>query len=270
MASVTKLPVLSDVEADATRARLARTALRDGGPYMPIAESLYRLWFDDRHVKRWGFPSWTAWAATELPMGLRMANYMRLIFMWFRVDHPLPQKLDARLQRLEWTKARLLVRKVTSMNAEEVIGLAERSTRRELETALKTSAVAPPSPSTSESERFRLVRFHLADDRADAVSPYAVFSQAVAAAKAISGSDNLGHNVSLIAQDFLAGVGGRGRSIAAYLRGLEAMLGLRLVAIDTQRADIVYGADVLRTLAAHGRLRFDSRLPASPNARESP
>jgi hypothetical protein len=241
------MPVLTSADADVLRTVARETAAAHPLDAWRLAETLFRLWIDSFHVSRWGFASWHSWVQADLGLGRRHADYLRRMHEWCRVEHPLPSELDARLRALDWTKARLLVDRITASNAQELISAAETRTRRQLEDWLqgREQDLARESAGPSR-ETFRRVTFYLADADDDPATQYKVFWAAVEAVARICGSDKLGHAVALMSGDFLAGAGGRAMSPAMYLRGLERQLGMRLVAFDRELKRTVYGEQTLQ------------------------
>lgn len=80
-----------------------------------------------------------------------------------------------------------------------------------------------------------------------------VVMRALEKARAMTGSHAKGHNLSMMATDFLAtacysGAERNAENLALYLSQMEKTLGIRLLAVDERSRDLVYGARLLQSL----------------------
>lgn len=256
---------LTDDEADALRTRVHSIADEIAARCWEAGQILYRISGDRSHVRRWGFRSWTDWAERELGIEKRKAQQLRLLYDYFFVRCPIPPDLAERLVSIPWTKARLLVGRVSAGDAEHWIRAAESSSREELEAVVRGQTErASPNRSIAggrllegddEREYRESVRFDLFHTEGSTDSQFAIFTLAVDQAARLTGSRKLGHLVTLICTDFVATNDFLGNAKEDRLRLLHSVaqqLGFAVVVVDSSTGRLVSGLDTLeRMQAAH-------------------
>lgn len=232
--------------------------------YMRLAELLYKVYTtpvdgDPERIgvyKEWGYESFGEYAEKELGISSRKAYYLNKIWYTIEVELELDDDLKRRFTAIGWSKAREIVRVMNNANAEKWISLAEDLNFTELDAAIKKyvdesggsyqeareNVEVEPVPTKVNFERFALV-----DEQHENVK------QALEAASKLSGSDVKSHNLDLICTDFLANndfARDEQANREAYLAKAEALLNVKIIAVDALSGDLVYGAETLRELAA--------------------
>lgn len=130
-------PTLSVQEADQFLHQLRNLVRENNENEFAIAEGLYRLWADSRHIERWGHRTWVSWAERELKILPTKAYTLRQLHEWFAVKQPLSDLLFARVRRMGWSKASLLIKVMTVENAAALLADIEDLTKEELGTYLR-------------------------------------------------------------------------------------------------------------------------------------
>lgn len=256
---------LTPREADELRTRVRGLIKEERDAEWEVADVLYRVASDDRqHVQRWGYPNWEAWVERELGILRRKAQYLRRLHEWFVIEHPLPDVLFLRLRRLGWTKARQLIGIMNAENATALLADIESMTHAELGPYLRrrtqgvTEDVGPEignesgtMPITDSAgvpieKRQRVI----ADLFGDQIETYEL---AIKRSMELSRSQKIGNNLSLICLDFLATNDFKFDNEEQRLRFLakfENLMGYKLVIIDPEAGEVVYG---IKTLETHAR-----------------
>lgn len=250
--------------------------------YMELARILYQV-FDtpidgDRQrgaiYTSWGFTSFGDYAERELGIHHKKAERLRLI--WFTLEVQL-EGLDAALKErvvaLGYSKVRELVRVLTLRNATTWIEQAENMTYRQLyaevvdekrrqgveDALLGAGSDGEPADPAQEGEPLLLDRVptpvveKLYPQRFD-LFPLQLENVTLALKKAgeLCGSDKRGHQLDMICTDFLSGndfMGGDSDKRLRYVAKLEKQLGLKLIVVDPDAKEIVYGIDALQLVA---------------------
>jgi len=280
LADKTALAVGSKAWASKVRRRAKElTQMLDLG-YMELARILYQVYDtpvegDSRRAPvytAWGYESFKDYAEKELALHGKKAERLRLI--WFVLEVQLKdmsQEQKQRIVNLGYSKVRELIRVLSVRNSEMWIKSAETMTYRQLyaavidekrrqgveeavlgageggerdETSAAEDAAVVPEQEPVEKlqqERFDLFPLQLANVRL-----------ALQRSGELSGSNKKGHQLDLICTDFLATndiMGGDMDKRLRYVAKLERTLGLRLIAVDPEAKDIVYGIDALKLVA---------------------
>ena len=246
-------------EADGLRTRVRELSTEINTHTFEVGEALYKLKDEMYHLNRWGCRS-IGELAEEVGIGKRKGEYLVQTFERFGILHPLPEDLDARLRKLPWTKARELARICTAENAADWIASAESLSRDDLTQRVKEAAPVPTAVSenssssgaTTPAEEFRRRPFVLADTPDHAPDTQAsVVDAALKRAAQLSGSTKDGHNLTLISTDFLAtndfGTSS-GDAKLRYLAKIETLLGLRLIVVNPDGTQVIFGGETLNRL----------------------
>jgi hypothetical protein len=235
--------------------RRAAVKARDGveACYWSLAEAMHRI-HDGGLFQAWGFERFGDYVERDLDFEMGKANYLVRLWDW---RQRLPADVQAQLDRVGCSKARLIATVATGANAADWLQRIEGRTVKEIVALVKgaNSGEAarldslPSEQAITEEENKPAIQ-----QKADIVklSLYRAqkdtFDRATGKAMDIAGTDSLSHAVDLINTEFLAshlGVNDPG----AYLEGVERATGLRLVAIDGA-GRIVHGGDVLDAAVA--------------------
>lgn len=219
--------------------------------------------------RAWGYESFGEYAEKELGLHQKKAERLRKIWYILEIQcKDMDPELKERLVNLGYSKVRELVRVITLRSAPIWIEQAEHMSYRQLnaavveevrrqgvEAAVLGSADGGASPTEGgeaeerlptfdeeEREVFKQKRFDLAPSQLENVST------ALKKASAMSGSVKEGHLLDLICTDFLASndlVGNDTDKRLRYVANMERNLGLRLIAVDPETKEIVYGVEAL-------------------------
>lgn len=251
--------------------------------YMELARILYQVFDtpvegDPRRgaiFTAWGYSNFAEYAERELQMHRRKAERLRLI--WYTLEVQLADmdsKLKERVVALGYSKVRELVRVLTLRNAEDWVLQAEGKTWRQLTAAVKdekrrqgvdeailgaedaeadpvltdgedppvaAEPIAAPVQEELTHERFAFYPLQLANVRL-----------ALDRAMKIGNTEVKSNALDLICTDFLATndvMGGDQDKRLRYIAKIERTLGLRLVVVDPEIKDIIYGIDALKLVA---------------------
>jgi hypothetical protein len=244
--------------------------------YMELASILYKVWdtpIDGDRTKPpvytlWGFASYFAYAEQELGLDQPKAGRLRLIYevLEHQMDS-VDQAIKQRLVNLGYAKMRELIRVLTPRNAVHWVEEGERLGWRQLQKAitaesnrlrlLEAQAAAGELPASAEDTEgpVRTPDDEIASREVFVFYPAQLVNVRLALEKArsLSQSDRKSHNLDLICTDFLAtndfmegDLDKRLRYIAKIERGMG---GLKLVAIDPEAGEVVYGYDALEAIA---------------------
>ncbi len=247
--------------------------------YMELARILYQVYdtpIDGERRKApiytaWGFRSFADYAERELGLHQKKAERLRLI--WFKLEielKDLDPQLKERMVALGHSKVRELTRILTIRNAKDWVDRAEGLTYRQLfaavqdegrrlglAQALSDAEKAEAVADASEGETALLPELAPVEERRREtfdLFPLQLANVRLALQKSmeLGNTDKKGHALDLICTDFLATndiMGGDLDKRLRYVAKIERTLGLRLVAIDPEATEIVYGLDALKLIA---------------------
>lgn len=204
--------------------------------YWRLAFALHKVWSESAYLE-WGYSNFNEYIDKDLDMQRRKAQYLVSIADWFGSQS---EDIQAWVQNLGWTKARDLVGIVNEENAEEWREVAESSSARELTEKVKAAKETAPAEQ-GDDDKPKPKRFSLFTEQMSNVN------NALAAAKAASGSDKDGHALDLICTEYLAQNGAL-TSLNAYMAHLEQILGKKILVIDDQTGTVEFGAETLDSL----------------------
>jgi hypothetical protein len=282
---------LTETEADQLRTRVRTSTVENNRTAWAQAEALYLISLNEHHPRRWGFKSWIDWAERELGLLERKAYDLRAIHKHYFVDQDFPSTARARLLRLPWTTARVLLRVMTPANHLHWLLQAETSSRRELEHEVREAAYrargasgareegsamgaaadgTPPrseegaplpanqssSRGTSEAaEVWTTMKFSLADCEGEPCTMRKIVEDALQRAKELAQSEHTGHLLQLICFDFLAtnDFDKRRDPRGRQLAFLAKLESLwGLRVIVADDGEVIYGLSALEDLARQG------------------
>lgn len=249
--------------------------------YLELARILYQVYDTpmDGDPQRagvfafWGYPTFGDYAEQELGLHKKKAERLRLI--WYTLEVQLKDmepEIKERIVELGYSKVRELVRVLTLRNAEMWVTQAEQLPYRKLYQAVveeKRMQGIEPSllgdggtaegdetvegseetivPEENFREIFKQKRFDLAPAQLENVL------LALKRCSQMCESDKEGHCLDLICTDFLATNDIMRDDLdkrLRYLAKIEKSLGLKLVAVDANTKDILYGISTLQSMAA--------------------
>lgn len=210
-----------------------------------MSEALYKVYQEGLYVD-WGYGSFREYVEVELDFALRKAQYLVSIQEWF---HKMPQAVKDWVREIGWTKAKELVGVVSAENFEEWRERLEGKSYREIVEILKSGADEEPQGdddgdegSKKKDEKLLKKVFALYPAQAENVQA------ALELAKEMAKSDKDGHALDLICTEFLSTNAGA-PSVEDYLKKVERIVGVRIVALDVENDLVVYGGDVLDELS---------------------
>lgn len=226
----------------------------------------------------WGFESFAHYAEEELGLKRRKAERLRQIWMnvEVRLGDRVDRKLKKRLYNLGWTKVREIAPLLTPKNFEKWVSMAEEKTYADLTAHTKVFRERV-AEARDRRERIRLYEtveetdeYKEEEDLLDTVktdpsgmkvniTQFAMFEdqretveQALKQAARVTGSDKRSRNLSLVCLDFVAhsGLNKKGSNpVVGYLARMEKATGVRIIAVDPETKDVVYGMHALEQLA---------------------
>lgn len=253
--------------------------LFDSG-YMELARIFYQVWDtpvmgDARRAAvftAWGFESFKDYAERELGMHYKKAERLRRIWFVLEVQlKDLSPELKQRVVNLGYAKVRELIKVLTSRNAEVLVSQAETMNYKQLEATV-----------ADENRRRGLAEAELGAGEDDDGEPLAALPEASAddtnavherstregfdlfpaqlvnvrlalsRASELAHSDKRGHQLDLICTDFIAtndSMAGDSDKRLRYIAKIERTLGVRLMAVDPESKEIIYGIDTLKIIA---------------------
>lgn len=247
--------------------------------YMELARILYQVYDtpvegDPRRsgvYTTWGYQSYADYAERELGLHRKKAERLRRI--WFVLEiqcKDLDPQVKQRVVNLGFAKVRELVKVLSPRNAENLVSQAETMNYKQLEVVVadegRRQGLAEavlgggddgPGPLPEESEN---TLPHPDDTQATIELPtsenFQLFPKqllnvrlALQRAAELSNSNKKGHQLDLICTDFLATndvMAGDSDKRLRYVAKIERTVGLKLIAVDPDTNEIVYGLSALK------------------------
>ena len=230
------------------RARLRDARRRVVTLFMEVAKDLHTVNRDDLWQK-WGFKTFGEYCESELDFSRRKAEMLIATYDKFAV-RMLKARPDAPeiIEELGWTKAYTVTPIVTDdgKNLDEWVDRAGNCTVRELTGAVKEALPSDDKGKGGDGgEKFQRKAFSLAPAQNENVNA------ALELAKGIADSNKPGHLLDLICTEFLSTHDAE-TFVSEQMARLEEQTGLRLVAIDPNKQEIVYGEHHLEDGEADG------------------
>lgn len=231
---------LDEYKADRLRYEIRELIERMSEDFFVLSAKLYEV-NDKMLYLRWGFKTFQEYVESdEVNFQLRKAQYFIKIWHWFG---DLSDEARAKLREIGWSKLKELVGVVTEENVDEWVAKAMEMTVPQLALERKKHlALLDGEDGSGGGDVVKRVTFQLFDDQSDVVE------SALELAKAMSESDKKGNLISLICQDFCATNSSEAPSGASYLKRIEQFFGVKLVAINLDDKEVVFGQDTLETI----------------------
>lgn len=209
--------------------------------------------------QKWGFKSFEHYAESELGLRKRTAQNIRYAYYWFEIQEQLPEDVLTELKKIGRSSVYILAGFAKKDSISIWIEKAKSSTFEELKKAItQAKAVRAGKSGDSEEvdqlagpgdsraapapEQTHTVQTSLYDDQ------FKIYEAAMARAKGLSKSDKIGHNMTLIFQDFLANNefgDDPKKDIKGFLSKMERLVGLKLIAIDPATGAPKFGKEIL-------------------------
>jgi hypothetical protein len=210
--------------------------------------------------KKWGYKSFADYCEKELGLRKRTAENLRYVYYYFEVKLRLPREVIEQIKKLGRSKAYMLAGIVTEDNVISWIEKAKTMTFDVIKEEIKLLKQSDTSSSVEEgSENLSddIVHVHEGLPAPEELKQFhtafypeqvKTVDAALARAEELSGSDKKNHNLDLISQDFLLNNEFRNskeEDKRAYLRKMENLLGVHLIALDPSTGLPLYNGDLL-------------------------
>lgn len=225
--------------------------------------------------KKWGYKSFADYADSEVGIRKRSAENLRYAFYWFEIQLHLPKEVKEKIKSLGRSKVYQLagfvqedniimwVDKASEMNFEELkksvksaksVGGDKNADNEELDQNMDLSDLDSDEPTPApKPEEMHTLTTSLYENQ------WQTWQAALERAKSASGSDKIGHNLELIAQDFLMNnefkIKGE-EDLKALISKFERLIHKKLICIDISSGKPLYGADLLWNLV-HERVQSE-------------
>lgn len=211
--------------------------------------------------EKWGFSSFEEYCEKEIGILKRSAQNLRYAYYWFDIHLSLPTELKEQIKSLGRSKVYLLAGFVDNDNVMSWIDKARKITHDELKKEIKL-AKGSKAKSDQDGDTGRDASDVMSEDDPKAApapeemhtlqaglyeAQWKTWEAAFERAKNISGSDKIGHNLELIAQDFLANndFTKPDGDVRAFAAKVERLMNKKLIVIDPGTGMPVYGSDLL-------------------------
>lgn len=198
----------------------------------------------------WGFDTWKDYVEKEVDIHIRKAQFLVKIEEWLA---GLPKNVSGWVRTLGWTKARMLCGVITHENASEWrarIGTGITvAALDDLLHAESAAAAANPDGPGGDSDPNRQPAFKVRVTPAQRQNIERALEVAARAAGCDTTEDRKGYLLDLVATEYLAGNHGI-RTVSDYLTNVENVLGVKLVAFDEAKDEIIHGSDLVERLNA--------------------
>lgn len=219
-----------------TKARL------DNG-FKEVAKLIFTVYQKSLFV-RWGFKDFKEYAEKDIGFSYRKAMYLTNIWGWYTEHVTRQDVIDAIWDGIGWTKAKEMVGIIDDDNADEWLEKARNMNAIELADAAKKYLQAKSGKGDDKKKKSdepvdKTVSFKLTVSQKENVL------QALEMAGKMSGSEKKGHNLDLIATNFMAT---NAQSVAQdtleFLNLLEKQYGVLIMAVRTSDKVVIYGREV--------------------------
>ena len=251
------------LDKDIRRMILDTKARLDSG-YHDVARLIFTVYQKSLFV-RWGFKDFREYAEKDIGFSYRKAMYLTNIWGWYTEHVSRQDVIDAIWNEIGWTKAKELVGIIDDDNADEWMEKARNMNAIELADASKKYLQAKDGKGDgkkrkgSDSEPVdKTLSFKLTVSQKENVM------QALEMAGKMSGSDKKGHNLDLIATNFMAT---NAQSVAQdsmeFFGLLEKQYGVLIVAVRTSDKVVVHGSEVYQAILDDVRKELKEGKPTA-------
>jgi len=196
---------------------------------------------------------------------------------WFEVQEKLPAKVLTELKKVGRSSVYILAGFAKKDSVGLWIEKAKACTFEELKKAIQSAKAVKAGKAADDEEKDSLAG---PEDRRGAPAPesthtvqtslyddqFKIYEAAIARAKGISKSDKIGHNMTLIFQDFLANNefgDSPKKDIKGFLSKMERLIGLKLIAIDPSTGSPKFGKEILWMLIKEKSKQDSSKKKAA-------
>ena len=233
--------------------------------------------------QKWGFKSFEQYAEDELGLRKRTAQNIRYAYYWFEEQEKLPKNVLDELKKvgrsrvyilagfarkdsislwIEKAKACTFEELKKSITAAKAVRAGKNIDEEEVDQSSGSGTKGAPAP-----EQTHTVQTSLYDDQ------FQIYEAAISRAKGISKSDKVGHNLTLIFQDFLANNefgDSPKKDVKGFLSKMERLIGLKLIAIDPATGSPKFGKDILWMLIKEKSRQESSKKKEAKAADKKP
>jgi len=216
--------------------------------------------------KKWGYDNFGDYCEKEAGIRKRTGENLRYAYFWFAIEQNLPEETIRSLCTIGRSKMYQLAGFATADNITLWIDKAHESTHEELRAAIKKHRIAiAEKTDTDEPDQSAKIgggeeedenlpkpeQFHkFATSLAD--SQWEVWQAALEQAKKTSQSDKIGHNLTMICQDYLNNndfCGDSRKNREAAIKKQEHLLNCILIALDNDGTRPFYNAEIMWKVA---------------------
>jgi hypothetical protein len=240
-------PPKDQVDLPQLRKDLKELVATQSENYFQLAAMLTKAFELSAH-KDWDYPTWEDFVDQEIGMGKRKSQYLMSIHHWF-VNVIKSKRVIKKVQKLGWSKVRLLKGIVDKENVDEWVERAQSMTYSQLDEFIKRlRSEERNSDGQGSGEDVRNITFKLFPAQEQSLE------DAIEVAAGMAESDKRGHCLALICDDFTASnrfnLRPGQRMMTLYLQRIANQLDVNLVASERGSGDIITGKNHVMSQAA--------------------
>jgi len=232
--------------------------------FREVAKLLFMVYQKSLHV-RWGFKDFGEYVEKDIGFGYRKAMYLTNIWGWYTEHVTRQDVLDAIWTEIGWAKAKEMVGIINDENADEWLEKARNMNAIELADAAKKYLLAMKEgegdgkkKKSGDEAVDKTISFKLTE------SQKANVTEALEMAGKMSGSEKKGHNLDLIATNFLAtNADSVAKDTLEFLATLERQYGVLIMAVRTTDKVVVYGQEVYQAVLDDARKEARGEKPTA-------
>lgn len=233
-----------DAAAWKLREEIQQIVKRMGEDLFELCKALYEVYSHMMYLK-WGYKTWKEYVESEIQFKLRKAQYYVAIWNWFG---ELPDDVREKVASLGWSKVSLLVGVVDEDNVDEWVEKASEMTCEQLAQEAKRYLKPPEDESDGAGgESVSRMTFTLFEEQKE------VIEDALGHAKEMAESEKKGHLLALICQEFLSTNSDQTPEPSVLLDRMERFTGIKLIGVNMDSKEIVYGEKTLDEVIAAGK-----------------
>jgi hypothetical protein len=257
-----KQVTLDEVQSNKLRWEISEIMERMAADVFVLAAKLHEVKTRSLYL-RWGYRTFDEYInSEEIKFARRKALYHVKIWEWFG---QLPSDVRDKVKEVGWCKLVHLTGVVNETNVDEWTNTAKRLTVNELleekkryvaeqralaeaKAAANTGDFGVGGFSAEEEakkdipEKVHTKNFKLYEDQ------LSVVNDALTIAGELSKSEKSGHNLTLICQDFCSHNADVRPEPDVYLRRIEQIFKIKLIGLNLQTKEIVFGEDTMQTV----------------------